>query len=402
MKKLFTAFVASFFLIPSSFAAEVSLDFFVELELNHIQDFPVVMVKANQDGEITAEHGINIMLDSEQEILWHRDPFDFEIGFMGSAVLNGRVDKNAEVTFSKDYKRLHIPVLEDFQLNEKLEIELLQVRTYNDTFGEQYLELDIDGDFVADAVDENHYEVLDVDNDDDTTPYSIYDVTFEFDENDHLLLSWSNPADYDLNSIEVDKYVTKNGSEVFDSKIYDNLDINVLDDELEGVDEVRYVLTAIDFDGNESEPVEIAVDVISGELLGTTETPDVESGSEAPSDVDEYEFDLDGEGMKIVDPSPYEQRLDYYKLRYQIKCLSASKSDYECLWARIDLIYAQEITGTVLIENLSLSERDLELMTMRRRWPERRYQNLCLNGEVNTDYCKSLEDALGRLSHFLD
>jgi len=82
--------------------------------------------------------------------------------------------------------------------------------------------------------------------------------------------------------------------------------------------------------------------------------------------------------------------------------VAVAENNSACLWARIDLVYAQEVTGQVKVEGLALSARDLELMALRRQYPEARYQDNCVAAKVPASYCPALGKAVDRISYFLD
>lgn len=94
--------------------------------------------------------------------------------------------------------------------------------------------------------------------------------------------------------------------------------------------------------------------------------------------------------------------LDRYESRYHDKCDGATLGDSACLWARIDLIYAQEQAEEVRVPELSLSARDLALMQLRRQWPKKRYEMNCVNVNEPAGYCFILAQALEKLHYFLD
>jgi hypothetical protein len=82
--------------------------------------------------------------------------------------------------------------------------------------------------------------------------------------------------------------------------------------------------------------------------------------------------------------------------------VAVAENNSACLWARIDLIYAQEKTGEEKVPGLALTERDLELMASRRKWPEMRYEDNCVSADEPAAYCSALGKALDRVSFFLD
>jgi hypothetical protein len=82
--------------------------------------------------------------------------------------------------------------------------------------------------------------------------------------------------------------------------------------------------------------------------------------------------------------------------------VAVAENNSACLWARIDLVYAQQITGEELVAGVALTDRDLELMALRRQWPEARYEENCTLADTPASYCSALGKALDRISYFLD
>ena len=97
--------------------------------------------------------------------------------------------------------------------------------------------------------------------------------------------------------------------------------------------------------------------------------------------------------------------LNYYKVRYNIKCMRngipALQNDSACLWARIDLVYAQEKLGKSDIDT-SITDYDITLMSNRLKYPEQRYQTNCVESETPADYCSALGKAIDRIHYFIE
>lgn len=393
MKKLSALLFGFMLLVPQTLAATIASDFSSDLDKQHIQSLWPVNIKATADSEITAEHGITIMLNFTDPLIWENKV----ISVSGTAVSNGKIDSKVVAEYSKDYKVLHIPVKADFVSGEQFKVSNLSVRTYDYDTTRRYLELDINGDLVADAVDFNGYRVMDVDDTDNTHPYAIYDVESAINVDGSVTLSWAQPADYDIQYVRVDKWVTTNGMTSYKPKVfYEQLKNTYTDSALSGVDEVKYNVTAIDYVGFVSPDVYVTLDLTAPAVE--------EEPTEEPID-EEEEVTEDDEEVGETEEEELSRLLNYYRVRYSIKCMPsgvpAAENDSNCLWARIDLLYAQEKTGQSLVST-ALSDRDVSLMESRRRWPELRYQENCVDAAEPASYCPALGKALNRIAYFLD
>lgn len=408
MKKINSIFFAFLLFSSPAYAVDFSASSHINLETNQSQSIFPLTIRAEVENEITPEHGINILLDPTEWILWD----ETEIQVEGTAVDMGRVASDAQAIYEPSYKRLHIPVQEAFLPNEKLTISALKVRTYDDDFDRKFFGLDYTGDFVADVFEQNGYKINEEDEgSDNTIPYPPYDLAYEINDMGQIVLNWQRPADYDIQYMRVDKWETTEGEERYRPRIFDDNETTFTDENIaSSVESVRYRLTAIDLTSRTSDPIEIVVDLVQDQ-------PQLEEETLSDSDEVEESSSLDEEEMaeEVMDSATADADADvadmvlpfynYYKLRYSIKCKPAGKivpeNDSACLWAKIDLVYTQEVTGEVDID-LELSSRDLELMATRRKWSQKRYEDQCVNASDPANYCNSLGKALDRVSYFLD
>lgn len=379
-------------LIPfSSYAASFGSDESIALDLNEIREFGTFIIEAENESEITAQNGIYLLLDFSEEILWEKNiPLLF-----GSAVDSGKVEVGS-LSYVDGYKKVFIPVLQDFEVGDELYIEGLSLRSYQESFGVRYLELDLNADGQGDGIDINTYRVNDVFNNDQINPYPVQNITYTILNDSDLMLAWDPSPDYDYDKTLVERNAEKNGVLDVDfiysgfATEYKDVGLNWAD-----YDKLSYSFIAQDENGQWSEPVMLEIDL---EALSPEEVLDEEGEIEIPADEE-------GEAqqfVEIIDTAPLLRLMNYYHVRYQIKCLNQALDDYACRWTKIDLLYAQELTGETLVDDLTLSKQDLERMAATRQWPERRYQNNCVDVVEPATYCSSLEDGLDRLSYFLD
>ena len=397
MKKfLITLIVLVFFTTPVMAATLVS-DYASSLDQNETLMIAPVTLTSTADGDITSEYGIHLLLDEEAKILFD----DRSLTYTGNAINNGRINLNVEATFAADYKSLFIPVEEDFEAGEWLQVQGLALRAYDDDFNPKFMGLDLDGDMVAEVSDINSYEVDETEDNDKTAPYPAYDVAYLIEEDGDVTLSWELPPDYDYEKTIINRTRTKDGYEMT-STIYSDYTGSFTDSDLDEVTFVSYSIVTADVDGNWSDAVVIEID-FNAEEEGAAEaeeeeTADTESAAE--------ETEEEGADASEEEVSELSRLLNYYNVRYSIKCMpsgvAVAENNSACLWARIDLLYAQELTGEEKVTDLALSERDLTLMETRRRWPEQRYEDNCITAAEPASYCPALGKALDRISYFLD
>lgn len=383
MKKYLISLFSFFFVVPSTWAASLFTESSVILDQYETLPVAPMTITSTSMDDITAAHGIRIMLDPERQILWNAG----EIFLSGTAVSNGKVDLNA-ASYSEDYKSVFIPVKQDFALNETLKLTGLSLRAYKKSFDYQYFKLDLDGDMIADVTDINGYKVTTTIKTDKTAPYSVNGASYVINADQTLTLNWKNPPDYDYFQTAVQRIEVENGFEsnvLLEQSFGDTYQDQTV--KLDALESLIYKISAIDTNGNWSEPVEIKVN-----LATSDQTPATDQPTENPSDT----VDQNDPWVKKL-----ESLIKYFYLRFEVDCNSDLASDYSCLWARIRLIHAQELTELYVVPTLKLSQGDLDQMSFRRKWPELRYKETC-TGLEDEPQCVRLKEDLDRLSYFLD
>jgi hypothetical protein len=92
----------------------------------------------------------------------------------------------------------------------------------------------------------------------------------------------------------------------------------------------------------------------------------------------------------------------YYKVRQSIKCREGvAPGDSACLWAKIDLVYAQALLARSDVK-IELTARDLGFISTRIVWPEKRYQAECVEAPVADSSCPALQKSIKRAHFFID
>ena len=392
MKKTALTLLSFLLFAPSVLAATIVSEYHSVIDENEVQQIAPVLITSTSDGDIKAEHGINILLATEEQILWD----DAVLSFTGKAIDTGKVNLNVKPVYAADYKSVFIPVMEDWEGGDWLSIQGLTMKAYHEGFNVQKLGLDLNGDLSAEVEDINTYNVGNDEKGDIYPTFPITNLTHTVNADGSIILNWDLPPDYDYAETLIDRMRVKNGF-TQTATVYSDYPGSYTDNNLKDVTEVTYSFWAKDDGGNSSELIELYIDlsepmVSEGEPDEPIEEP-VEESSEKPeaseSEVDELS-----------------RLMNYYNVRYSIKCMpsgvKAAQNDSACLWARIDLVYAQEVTGDVLVPSVEITDYDLNLMETRRKWSEMRYEDNCVATQEPASYCASLGKALDRVSYFLD
>lgn len=388
MKKILASLVLNLFIISSVSAATIASDYGNVISQNYVHTIAPIVITAESDFEITSADGINLILDPDLYILWNTID---TISVSGTAVENNHIADEITPEYSDDYKILHIPILTDFEDGESVKLNNIQMRSYDREFSARFIGLDLDGDFVADFTDINGYRVSNNIRTDQTPPYPVTNVQYILNDNKtSLAVNWNNPPDYDVISINIERTLTRNNVTgppmlILSSIITDEY----IDNDIQAGDSVVYKIYAKDRRNN-GEAYEFTVNVISDE-----EEPIEEPAEEEPVPEPTAETELE----------ELDRLFNYYKIRYAIKCMPSGvpvpENDSACLWARIDLVYAQELLSRFNVDT-SLTERDVYLMGIRLQYPEKRYQDNCIDASEPAGYCSALGKALQRIHYFVD
>ena len=392
MKKIIISLFALALFAPGVLAATIVSEYQTTIDQNNTQEIAPVLITSTSDGDITAEHGIRILLVPYEKVLWD----DADLVITGKAKDTGKVNLNVKPEYAEDYKSVFIPVMKDFEAGDWLSIQGLSMRGYDESFNDQLLGLDTNGDKVANVSDINVYYVGRTVRTDITAPYSVRNVEYSRNADGSITLNWEHAADYDFDGTTIDRVRTKGGF-TQQAMVYNDFGKSYTDNNLADVTAVTYSLISRDYAGNHGEPVVISIDLTEP----VAEEPEEEAVEEEV--VEEEEEEVVAPESEVQEMS---RLLNYYNVRYSIKCMPSGvavpENNSACLWARIDLVYAQELSGQEKVPGLALSARELELMALRRQWPEMRYQDNCVEASEPAAYCPALGKALNRISYFLD
>ena len=196
MKKIIISLAFSLAFVSIANAATIASDYGNIMSQNTTEIIAPIVITAGSDSEITAEHGINLILDPYLYILWNAvDTVDAS----GTAVTSGHMSAQITPEYLDGYKVLYIPVSEDLVSGESVTLNNVQMRSYNREFSARFMGLDLNGDLIADVTDINGYRVDADSRTDQTPPYPVTDVEYTLNsDKTSLTLTWNNPVDYDV------------------------------------------------------------------------------------------------------------------------------------------------------------------------------------------------------------
>ncbi|MCF7834795.1 hypothetical protein K9M48_01940 [Candidatus Gracilibacteria bacterium] len=207
MKKFILSALLLLSLSSISLGVSVDLNQTIEFD-NNIGDVSIPSIIVNLSGENLDE--FSLLLGSQKII------------FIDS--YNG----DLEYSISNDHKKLTFKG--DFE-NETITIEGLKIRVYGDKINEARIYLDINGDSITDYTSTKYIYVNDDDNDDDTKPLPIKNLSYEINGK-NISLSWTKSPDLDImkqivriykdNNFYMDKFITAGDTSI----VLENYDTN--------------------------------------------------------------------------------------------------------------------------------------------------------------------------------
>ncbi len=381
MKKLISL-VLFFMIIPSAFALQVWSDFSMEFRKYQTDFLGTMHIQATEDNEVTQENGINIIIPDSAKFIW--DDVSTITASSEITADGPLISASVDVSYSNRYRAMHIPVLRNFNTNETIRIHGMKIRVYQFPDNLVSLGVDIDGDFVTDYEQINGIQISSTNSASNITPpYPSENFIYEVNaERTAVNFSWTAPPDLDVLTYVLtrrDLNTTYPEQELFyNLQIYEYTDTNVLPG-----DKFEYTLYARD-QYNQGDPATITVNL-------SEEEPEEPEDPDTPPEVDEHEVTQEErDSMSRLYIS--------YKVRHEIKC---QRDDSLCLWAKINLIYTQEILELSDVET-SISDRDLYLLGLRIKWPEQRFQDKCVEADVPDKTCTALGRSLKRAHYFLE
>jgi|GEM_PF-4555285 len=345
---------------------------------------------------VTAAKGIDLLLPSTQWALWDKNVVTATV--TGNATGLAKMSSPVALTYSTDLKTLHIPVRSDWAVGDQITISGLQVRIYDRASGPQPLNIDLNGDGMADytsrviiRIDSTNPQT------DRTPPYPATNFKAAVLQNPwQVVLTWVAPLDYDWIGSDLERKV---GDKPVESLFSGGGDVTFTDMAVHEGDSITYSLYSVDRRGNRSEAVTVSVQPSTG---GDSSPP-----TAVQNDMGAAEHDL------------LTRLFTSFRVRYLIKCLPAghavssatasagpSAGDSACLWSKIDLVYAQTRLNRSDVP-LSLNADDRRFMTLRLPLGQSRYAAQCPatagpSASTPPAYCGSLNEALGRAQYLLN
>ncbi len=387
MKKTLLSFGFLLLLAPATRAATLNSGTYNKLHFNEAKQIQPIEITTQANAEITAANGISIFLDQERHILW--DAVE-TVTLEGPAVTEGYVEATVTPEYRNGYKIVHIPVKKDWPGGATATLTGLRLRAYSYLVGQNYyFGYDLTGDGVADVQDINSYFVTNDDiRADQTPPYLPANVSYQVaPQKNSVTLKWQNPPDYDLVGITVIKKLKRGGNDQPEVTIAsDSFAEQTTDADVQADDVITYELFSRDT-RNQSDRVVVTVNVNEPEPTPEPVQPATKPAPAPTAEVTELSA-----------------RYGSFKLRYQIKCTPSGVAvpfgNSECLWAKIDLAYAQAKLDRADLA-VVLSSNEKRIIGLRLPFAQRRYQQECVATPTPAKNCTALGQALERANYFL-
>ena len=382
MKKFLIVLLAGLCFTPNTFAATIFSSNYNSFYKNETRVLWPITVTATVNGEIGPGNGLNLLFDADRiKMLWDKVE---TITASGTAVDNGKIAATITPEYKNDYHVMHIPVLGTFTAGEAVTFTGIKMRAYKNSFERAFLQVDINGDLTSDAEDIARIEVVDqTPVTDRTPPYPPKEFTATLAPDlQSVTLGWLPSPDFDLAGMVLDRFRIRNGNEQ-NINLLDQTPLNAyVDTDIRLGDVITYRLRGTD-GANLGEFLEKTIEVkaVTSANPPATEPP------------------------PLTETEQLNNLFGYYKIRYSIKCHPAgrfvSETDSACLWAKIDLVYAQEKLGKNDVQ-VGLSYTEKTLIAKRLSFSEARYETNCANAETPAKYCTALGKALARAHYLLE
>lgn len=213
MKKLLIAPLALLLSVTTALAATVGSELaqrYVKYDAE--QMIRPITITAEKAGEITAAHGIAIIIPDDLYATFSRTVTS--VTASGSAVTAGSLDATVTVTYPKlNLRTVLIPVKKDFTAGSSVVISGLTIRLYDRGNSYRALGVDLTGDGVSDATDINGIQIDDTaERSDAVVPYDVTDLMVTQSATTTIKLVWTNPPDLDLTQVEIERTRIRNGA----------------------------------------------------------------------------------------------------------------------------------------------------------------------------------------------
>lgn len=363
------------------------------------ESFTQITLTAETDNEITVENGITIIIPEKAAIQWDLEKNN-NIQISGNAA--NKIITPVVPEISKDLYYLTIPVKENFKAGDEILINGLTPRTYDERTSDFFLGVDINKDRLSDKGDFFRFYVLDAKQTDFLNPYPIRNFKAVYNKDlKRVEFNWDYPTDFDYAKTIISKKLGSADIELYSGTDNFAFDSNVFDDQ-----KIRYEIFTLDQNGNQSE-IQFIEMTIGQDLIEVPEEPKEEQSNSNPDekpDTPEEKPDSTEEQPLASDSEKemLKRNLNYYNIRYQIKCHAKGVNPLgsDCLWAKINLSYAQIILEKELTS--PLAENELRAMAKRLRFSKARYQENCVEVDHPANYCTFFGNSLRQAQFFID
>ena len=152
-------------------------------------------------GEITAAYGVKISIPDAYPAVFDSSYSAEQFVLYGTAVDNGKVDANAEITFTDKNKSVVIPVLEDFEAGEILTIGRLWLKDIYTSSSSQHPALNYGSNKYV--YSSKYLAAWSSSNQDNRAPDAPYNPTIEIIDGNQVKLTWEDSYDLDISQIEI-------------------------------------------------------------------------------------------------------------------------------------------------------------------------------------------------------
>lgn len=356
-------------------------------------------ITADKDGEITKEHGITLMIAERSALQWAEDKNN-NITVGGPAA--NKIVTPVVPVISENLYNLHIAVKEDFKKGDRITLNGVTPISFKETEN-GLLGIDLDGDGFRDADNLYQFRVEAEARSDFHPPNPPADVKVVYEKDfRRIKLTWKNPKNYDYTRTVIAKKFDSADVEVYSGTGDEAYDLNAIEGQ-----QVTYEFFSNDERGNISKKVMVELKIGQEEAPAPEEKeeqvdpkeeqPQEETPEETPEEEREKPSDQNNEELQEL-----RRLLNYYRIRYEIKCLrpGVSAKDSNCLWSKINWVYARQKLNEA--NTVSLTSEDRRLMKLRIRWPENRYQTYCVEADEPAKYCDALKKSIDRVHYFID
>lgn len=161
-----------------------------------------IHITAQEENEITKEHGISILIPDSLNSTWDRSISKIQLS--GKAVELGRVQKEVAVEYPGNMAQIaHFSIDQDFLEGEEIVVSGLRMKFYSTENSYRFLEIDINGDLKADAADLNGIRIDNSTRSDSIPPDPVVQVSAKQTSENSVALSWVNPPDLDIEETEI-------------------------------------------------------------------------------------------------------------------------------------------------------------------------------------------------------